>query len=419
MKILWICNILFPEAERLLTGNGDLKESGGWMLGLADSLTACESVNLAVASLSPLVSEMKCIRGKKITYYILPYGRGNLKYNKTYEKYWIQVNKAYKPEVVHIHGTEFSHGLAYVKACGVKNVVVSIQGLVSVIANYYNSGLSTGDVLKNITLRDLLKGTLFHARNVFRRKGYYEVELLQLVNHVVGRTSWDKAHVWAINPNAQYHFCNETLRSEFYNGEVWKYEKCISHSIFLSQAGYPVKGLHQLLKAIPLILRHYPDTTVRIAGLDITKKRYFKDAIPFISGYGLLIRRLIKSMGLENHVSFTGSLNAEEMKEEYLKCNVFICPSAIENSPNSLGEAQILGTPIVASYVGGVSDMMYGDEEHLYRFEEIEMLAYKVCKIFANQGKQVDMREIANKRHDGEQNMKTTLNIYRTIIGGK
>jgi len=419
MNVLWICNILFPEAERLLTGNGDLKATGGWMLGLADSLMRCDGVNLAVASLSPIVDDVKCIHGEKITYYVLPYGKGNLRYNKDYEKYWIQLNKAYGPDVVHIHGTEFTHGLAYVKACGAKNVVVSIQGLVSVYSNYYNVGLSPIDIIKSVTLRDLLKGTLFHDKNEFRHRGSYEIEMLQLVNHVIGRTSWDRAHIWAINPKARYHFCNETLRTEFYNGEVWKYEKCIPHTIFLSQAGYPVKGLHQLLKAISLILRHYPDTTVKIAGLDITKKRYFKDVIPFISGYGLLIKRMIKSLGLENHVSFTGNLNAEEMKEEYLRCNVFVCPSAIENSPNSLGEAQILGIPIVASYVGGIPDMMCGDEEHLYRFEEIEMLAYKVCKIFANQGKQVDMREIANKRHDGEQNMKTTLEIYRTILGKK
>ena len=415
MNILWICNILFPEAERLLTGNGDLKASGGWMLGLVDSLMGCENVNLAVASLSPIVDEMKCVHGEKITYYVLPYGKGNLRYNKEYEKYWIQLNKAYKPDVVHIHGTEFTHGLAYVKACGGKNVVVSIQGLVSVYTNYYNLGLSPVDIVRNFTLRDLLKGTLFHDKNDFGRRGRYEIELLQLVNHVIGRTSWDRAHVWAINPNAQYHFCNETLRSEFYNGNIWKYEKCVPHSIFLSQAGYPIKGLHQFLKAMPIILRHYPDTIVRIAGRNITETNYHNRVIPLITGYGMFIKHLIKSLGLEKHVSFTGNLNAEEMKEEYLKCNVFVCPSTIENSPNSLGEAQILGTPLVASYVGGVSDMMCGDEEHLYRFEEIEMLAYKVCLIFANQGKQVDMREIASKRHDGEQNMKATLNIYKTI----
>lgn len=38
MKILWITNILFPEARVLLTGRGELKSSGGWMLGAAEAL---------------------------------------------------------------------------------------------------------------------------------------------------------------------------------------------------------------------------------------------------------------------------------------------------------------------------------------------------------------------------------------------
>ena len=45
-------------------------------------------------------------------------------------------------DVVHIHGTEHSLGLAYLKAVGNKNAVVSIQGLISVIANYYQLGIS-------------------------------------------------------------------------------------------------------------------------------------------------------------------------------------------------------------------------------------------------------------------------------------
>lgn len=73
------------------------------------------------------------------------------------------------------------------------------------------------------------------------------------------------------------------------------------------------------------------------------------------------------------------------MKQEYLNANVFICPSSLENSPNSLGEAQILGTPCLASYVGGIPDMMFGNEGYLYRFEEIEMLAERFVKFLLMQ----------------------------------
>ena len=239
--------------------------------------------------------------------------------------------------------------------------------------------------------------------------------MIKEAKHIIGRTSWDRARTWAINPCAEYHFCNETLRPEFYDGSKWNYNKCNKHTIFLSQAGYPIKGLHQVLKAMPIILRHYPDASIRVAGGDITKCSTLSEKLR-LSGYGKYIKKLIKKVGMEGKVTFTGNLNAQQMKQEYLRANVFICPSTIENSPNSLGEAQILGTPCVASYVGGIPDMMEGNEKNLYRFEEIEMLAEKVCKVFVEEDKQVDMRAVAATRHNPELNGKKLYSVYESII---
>ena len=69
---------------------------------------------------------------------------------------------------------------------------------------------------------------------------------------------------------------------------------------------------------MPLIIRKFPDTTVRIAGINITEKKKFKGVIPYISGYGQLIKNLIYSLKLEDRVCFVGNLNAETMKQEYL-----------------------------------------------------------------------------------------------------
>lgn len=413
MKILWITNILFPEAEQLLTGSGELKASGGWILGAANALQQCKDVKLIVASVSPKVETLTKLEGKQITYFVLPTGKGNLRYNDEYCAYWVQVKDAIKPDVVHIHGTEYSHGLAYMKACGSENVVISIQGLTSAYYYYYY-GMTKKDIYMNLTFRDIIRGSILKGQKQFKQRAAYEIEMIKNAKHIIGRTSWDRARTWAINPCAEYHFCNETLRPEFYDGSKWNYNKCNKHTIFLSQAGYPIKGLHQVLKAMPIILRHYPDASIRVAGGDITKCSTLSEKLR-LSGYGRYIKRLIKKNALDGKVTFTGNLNGAQMKQEYLNANVFVCPSTIENSPNSLGEAQILGTPCVASYVGGVMDMMKGDEEHLYRFEEVEMLAAKVCWVFADAEKHVDMRAVALRRHDGNSNSDNLLLIYKNI----
>lgn len=415
MKVLWITNILFPEAERLLTGKGEFKSSGGWMLGAAGALLKYHSVDLCIATVTKSINELKVIQGENVTYYILPYGKGNLSYNSEYELYWKKVKKIVQPDIVHIHGTEFTHGLAYIKSCGSSNVVVSIQGLKSVIADYYYSGITLTEVFRNITFRDLLRGSIMTQQKAFRNYSRYEVEYIQNVNNIIGRTSWDKAHILAVNPHAHYYICNETLRKEFYDGSKWTYTTCTKHSIFLSQASNPIKGFHKVLMAMPLILRNYPDTTIRVAGNDIISFKTLKDKIR-LSGYGKFIRNLILKLGIENRITFVGDLNASEMKNEYLRANVFICPSSIENSPNSLGEAQILGTPCVASYVGGIPDMMVGNEENLYRFEDVEMLAYKVNNIFASGECQKNMRGNASIRHDPQINSDKLYKIYQSIV---
>ena len=414
MKILWITNILFSEAEKTLTGRGELRGSGGWMMSSAEMLVQQDGVQLFVATVSTLVRRLEIVKGKQLTYYVLPYGKGNLKYNSEYELYWRQVKEQVQPDIVHIHGTEYTHGLAYINACGSERVVVSIQGLKSGIAPYYCAGLSWHEVYSNLTLRDLIKGSIYSEQKAFKNTAKFEREMLCKVNHIIGRTSWDKSHVWAINPNANYYVCNETLRSEFYDESKWCYDKCEPYSIFLSQGSYPLKGFHQVLKAMPLILQHHPDTIIRIAGSDITFNKDLWGVLHF-TGYGKIVKRLIKKYHLKDKVTFLGPLTAVQMKEEYLRSNVFVCPSSIENSPNSLGEAQLLGVPCVASYVGGIPDMMKGNEENLYRFEEIEMLSRKICNLFAFPKKQRDLSEIAKRRHDCNTNTITLLNIYNVL----
>ena len=168
---------------------------------------------------------------------------------------------------------------------------------------------------------------------------------------------------------------------------------------------------------MPTIIRLFPDVTLRIAGPDITYSNgSFKDLIR-ISSYGRIIKKLIKKNRLEGKVCFLGALSATEMKKEYLRSNVFVCPSSIENSPNSIGEAQILGVPVVASYVGGIPDMMRGSESYLYRFEDIEMMANIICSVFY-QKDSIDtsfMRAEAIKRHCISQIANTTIEIYNKI----
>lgn len=412
MRILWITNVLFPVICEKIGKNQSVV--GGWMFESLRLLKDnCPKLEFAVATLDKRV-ELFHEKIDGVDYYLLP-ERSRQCYDSRLEVHWLQIREEFRPDVVHIHGTEQPHGLAYLRACGNKGVVSSIQGLVGVIAEYYLGGLSLWDLMRSFSFYDLLRLRLLCFRKLaFAFRGRLEEEHICSLKNIIGRTSWDRAHTERLNPEIRYHHVEETLRPEFYTG-FWKYGKCVPHTIFLSQAGYPIKGLHFLIRALPEVLKEFPDTQVFIGGGNILKKEH-----GFLGGYGKLCLALMRERGIEDRFHFLGALSAEKMKEQYLKANVFVSPSTIENSPNSVCEAQILGTPLVVSDVGGVLDLVeHKKTSFVYRAEETALLAYWIRHVF-RMGKSAEtmspiMQDAARNRHDGRKNAAALLSVYKKI----
>ena len=108
------------------------------------------------------------------------------------------------------------------------------------------------------------------------------------------------------------------------------------------------------------------------------------------------------------------------MCQQYLKSHVFVSASSIENSPNSVCEAMILGVPTVSSMVGGVANLLeHGKEGFYYQADAPYMLAHYVKKVFENaEFAQVisgQARERAMLRHDTEKIIQELQGIYSEI----
>lgn len=414
IKALWITNILLPDiCEKL---NLPKPFVGGWMFALSKYLSTQEDISLAVASVYDGV-KLQEIVVNNITYFLIP-AKDIVENNLNSKEVWKTVQDSFKPDIIHIHGTEFPYGLSYIKANGAEKCVVSIQGLTSIYTRYFLGSLSKEEINSSTSLYDKLrKNTLDDQQNQMAERGVIEIEYIQTVKNIIGRTDWDKDHTWAINPTAKYHFCNETLREGFYT-QSWSYNECEKYSIFLSQGIVPLKGIHQAIKALPLILRSYPSAKIYIGGKNIIQASSFREKLR-IGPYGRYVSNLIKKYGLTDKVVFLGGLNEEQMIDRYLKSNVFVCPSSIENSPNSLGEAQILGVPVVSAYCGGVPNMVEDNKTgYLYRYEEVESLARIICDIFENSSNEElsqNEKEAGHKRHSIQTNGETLKEIYYSI----
>ena len=417
MKVLWIVNTIFPyPAEKI---GAEKTAFGGWLNGLANELKNIKDIKLAIATVYNGNQILEFDDGK-ITYYLIP-GAPALKYNKKMEEYWKKVSEKFNPDLVHIHGSEYSHGLAFVNACPNIKSIVSIQGLVSAYAEVYMAGISSKDIIKNITFRDIIrKENIFQQRKKFIYRGTNEIKLIEKVDNIIGRTDWDRYNSNAINSKAKYYCLQETVRSEFYKNE-WNIKNIERNSLYLSQAQYPIKGLHVLLRAINIVKRTYPDVKLYISGNNILKDNSFISRIK-LSGYGKYIKNLIKKYQLQDNVIFTGILSEKEVIQRLLKTHIVIVPSIIENESNSLTEAHLLSIPTIASFTGGMTDrIIHKETGFLYPFTEYSMCAGYIMEYFSNDEVAVKYgkaaRDIALVRNNPEQNKKRIIEIYTNIMG--
>lgn len=377
MKILWVCNIMLPVVAEHLGLEGSNKE--GWLSGLCSVILMRQmdnQIDLHVAfpvekRMDGYAEEINTKAGRLHCYGFYEDVNHAERYDKGLETRLRRIIDTVQPDVIHCFGTEYAHTLAVVRcAPEPEKVLVGIQGVCSVIARSYMADLPE-KIQKSSTFRDIVKrDSMVKQQEKFVIRGRREEEILQGAANVTGRTAFDRAYVEQQNPKARYFSMNETLRTCFYEGE-WRWENCEPHSIFLSQGDYPLKGLHYMLLAAVKLRKKYPDLKVYVAGNSVVRYDTLKDKIK-ISAYGKYLRSLIEQYALQDCVEFLGRMTATEMKQRYLKSNLFVCCSANENSPNSLGEAMILGVPCVAADVGGISSLFT---------DGTDGILYKGCKI--------------------------------------
>ena len=403
MKVLWITNVELPDAAN---SRGNNVVVGGWMHQTLNYIK--NSIELYVAA---CVSEKyDWIEINSVNYCGFTPEIDEVDFERIIE--------SIDPDCIHIWGSEYNHSYYVTKAARnlskIECTVLSIQGLVSVYAEHYYDGLPP-ELIHRRTLKEFFgRRNIAQEKKMMELQGQTEISTFQMLENCIGRTDWDYACAKQMNPQIEYHFCGEILRESFYVNR-WKYEECDKEVIFFSQAHYPIKGLHIMLRALPIIKEYYPAVVLRIVGNNPQKKAIFKR-----SSYEKYICNLIHDNDLSNSIEWLGQLSENEMMLNYKKANVFVCSSSIENSSNSIGEAMLVGTPIVASDVGGIKSFMEHEKEGmLYHSTAVYMLTDNVIRIFNSRSLAIRLgnnaHERAKKYHCIEDNLQRLIKIYNKL----
>lgn len=202
----------------------------------------------------------------------------------------------------------------------------------------------------------------------------------------------------------------------------WNYEACEKHSVFIPQSYYPLKGFHNLIKAFAKLAERYPDIHIYTTGNGGNHGGFFAN-LKHQTYYQKYLIKLINKYSLQKKIVFLGDLSAEQMRDRLLKSNVFVLSSSLENSPNSLGEAMILGVPCICSDVGGVRSLIKDRQEgFLYPFDKPQMVEKYIVNVFSD----IDTANLISKNaikraeitHSTKINANALNDIYLSFYRG-
>lgn len=321
----------------------------------------------------------------------------------------LQVIEDFNPDVIHVFGSEWCFGL--IQEYTDIPVVIHIQGLIGPCENaMFPPGYSWYEDHAQIPWWHI-PWRIKHKkwRKKTEERVLREERILRKCKYVMGRTEWDKNITRFYAPNSVYYTCWEALRPMFVNSqECWECKNDNHKFVLLSIGPAPLKGVDTILKTAKLLKENTClNFEWRIIGTtDSNLKRYHKhDNVNY---------RNVSVVPL-------GIIDGEQVKNEMLNCDLFVYPSYMDNSPNAVCEAQLLGVPVLATYSGGIPSLIdNGNTGVLIPSNEPHRLAAEVERLLSDMDTIISLgkyaHNIAKNRHNPYSILSSLVSIYNKIL---
>lgn len=168
----------------------------------------------------------------------------------------------------------------------------------------------------------------------------------------------------------------------------------------------PYKGVHHLIRAIPLILRVKPEVKFLIAG----SRRYDMLNLPGMA----------KSLGVRKSVIFTGFVPDKIVPKFYACCDVFCYPSLWEGFGLPVAEAGATGKPVVAFRMCAIPEVVENGLTGLLVEPDHIQLADAVITLLEDEEMRRKMGQEARNRisrlFSWRRMVEKTLKVYEEVL---
>lgn len=419
MRVLWLS--MNPGLYGAKGGN-DSYNGGGWIGSLLQAFEDTSNIEIGFVFLTSTPTPPKKTRNniyypvhapapsyfqKICTYY------GGYKKNKraVKEEDILAVIQDFQPDIIHLFGME--NEMADILGKVSIPVVVHLQGILSPCDNaFWPVDFSKFDFLWPLTKKEwILRNGFIYAKKSLHARAKHEIDLFKRLQYVMGRTEWDKQCTALMAPKAQYYHVDEILRPVFYEyAGKWQFASKKQIHIITTASNTIYKGLDTILKTAKLLKEFCSAPFVwNVAGLsqDDRMVRFFEQKL--------------KIRSQDVNVQYLGVLTAEELCKEELQASVYVHPSYIDNSPNSLCEAQMLGVPCISTHVGGTASLIESNRNGIIVPANAPYeTAYYIKEIATNKEWSEKLSNegttSACSRHNKVKIVNELLECYKTIV---
>lgn len=418
MKVLW-----FTNTASLYDYGHHNYHGGGWIESLEELLRKRDEIELAVSFFHPTDNEklkinsglyypIKLSRGRYNPFKALHNNWKSKLENEEYQNRFLTIIEDFEPDVIQVFGTEGPFGL--IQNLTNIPVIVHIQGLINPYFNaYYPIGYSKFDFIFNwnFLLKNLIGLSPLFGFYRFKHQALREKTILKSIKYVCGRTEWDRSVVRIFNPDIKYFHIDEVLRPVFYERATeQKKKETVKIQILSTLSPTIYKGLDVVLKTAKQ-LTHLSNIEFdwKIIGL-----KNSSEMLKFFEKKENASHELL-------NIKLLGKMSPEQIINEMYNSDIFVHPSYIDNSPNSICEAQILGLPVIASNVGGVSTIIRHEQTGFLVPSNgvFEIVRYIVelsnDEEFRNRIGQ-EAKKVAISRHNRDKIINDLLAVYSKLI---
>lgn len=165
----------------------------------------------------------------------------------------------------------------------------------------------------------------------------------------------------------------------------------------------PEKGIEDLLKAIPDVVRNKKNVIFRIGGVG-----------PYLQNF----KNLAKKLNISKKIIWLGFLSREEVRQEMQKCRAFILPSYHESFGLVLVEALFSGKPVISTRCGGPEDIITKDNGILVEIGNPRELARAILRIIENVSyyNAHQIRKSSLERFSTEAVVYQIRNVYNKVL---